>query len=586
MSDTQIIKDRVDLVQLISEYIQLKKAGVSWKACCPFHNEKSPSFIVNAEKQFWHCFGCGKSGDIFTFLQEIEGLEFPEALKILAERAGVEIKTFKKEIDKSQKNRLFEVNNKATYFFHNFLLSMPTAKIARDYLKNRGTSDEAIVEWQVGFVPDQWDLLTKYLLKNGFGVEDIVSTGLVVKNENKSSYYDRFRGRIMFPIKDVYGNIIGFTGRIIVETENSGGKYVNTPQTPIFDKSRAVYGIDKAKMAIKAKDEMILVEGQMDVIANHIIGIKNVVAASGTALTEDHIRLLKRYSQNILFAFDADEAGIKAAKRGIDLALLNGLNVKIISIPEGKGKDADECIKKYPGVWTEAVAKAQGVMEWYFSEVFTKHDINDPRGRQQISDELLPEINKIQYAIEKEAWLKKLSDKLGVDVNILKEDTKRLVKLVYASKPIEEEKPQVQEEKTRLDDLLERFWAIIIKYPKGFIKCKNFIKKEFFVDNKFLPLYEFAENEYNKGVLDFGKFNHPEQENLINLLYLRAEKEFSKLDDEELEKEIEALLAEIKKEWLKIQKEKLTFALKRAQEAGDKQQEDEILNLVMKLNSF
>ena len=334
MTDTQAIKDRLDIVQIIGEYIPLKKAGANWKANCPFHNEKSPSFMVNAEKQFWHCFGCSKGGDVFSFLQEMEGMDFPEALKILADRAGVKIDTFASEVNKSQKNRILEINNKAAYFFHHFLLEMPASGGARDYLKRRELKQETIEEWKVGFIPEQWDLLTQYLLKKGNSIDDLLASGLTIKKDG-GGVYDRFRGRIMFPLWDMHGNIVGFTGRVLVETEKSGGKYVNTPQTLVYDKSRILYGLNFAKTEIKSKDFTVLVEGQMDVVACHQAGMKNVVASSGTALTFEQIKLLKRYSNNIAIAFDADAAGQNAAKRGIDLALEQGMNIKIIQIPAG-----------------------------------------------------------------------------------------------------------------------------------------------------------------------------------------------------------------------------------------------------------
>src|SRR3989338_997099 len=257
MADTQTIKDRIDIVQFIGEYVPLKKAGANWKARCPFHNEKSPSFMAHQDKQFWHCFGCGKGGDIFSFVQEMEGLTFPEALRLLAKRAGVAVDTFASEINQSQRNRLLEINAAAAYFFHQFLLDMDAAKAARDYLERRQVKKQTIIDWQIGYISDQWDLLTKYLLKKGLGIDDLVAAGLTIKRDGADAasgrgYYDRFRGRVMFPISDTHGNVIGFTGRVLVETERSGGKYVNTPQTILYDKSRVLYGLNKAKTGIKA----------------------------------------------------------------------------------------------------------------------------------------------------------------------------------------------------------------------------------------------------------------------------------------------------------------------------------------------
>src|SRR3989338_11076625 len=227
MSDTDLIKDKIDIVDFIGEYIQLRPAGSRHKACCPFHQEKSPSFMVNRERQSWHCFGCGKGGDVFSFIQEMEGMEFVEALRYLATRAGVPLQTFQRDINSSQKNRLKDINAVAAVFFHKFLTEMPQARDARAYLDRRGVSGDILAVWRVGFVTDQWDLLTQYLLKKGYSIDDLVASGLTIKKDGaavqtKKGFYDRFRGRIMFPIQDVHGAVIGFTGRVLVETEHSG----------------------------------------------------------------------------------------------------------------------------------------------------------------------------------------------------------------------------------------------------------------------------------------------------------------------------------------------------------------------------
>lgn len=427
MSDTQTIKDRLDIVQLIQEYVPLKKSGINWKGCCPFHQEKTPSFMVHPDRQFFHCFGCGKSGDVFSFIQEIEGLEFPESLKLLADRAGVKLtNNFRSEVNKSAKNRIYEINSKASYFFHKFLMEMPASKSAREYLSNRGLDEKTLVEWQIGYVPDQWDLLLKYLLNKGFGIEDLVLSGLVIKKDGASvasgkGFYDRFRGRIMFPIWDIHGNVVGFTGRILVAGENTGGKYINTPQTLVYDKSRVIFGLDKSRMEIRKQDKIVLVEGQMDVIACFQAGMENVVASSGTALTEEQVKMIKRYSSNIFMAFDMDDAGMKAAKRGIDICLEQGMNIKIIQIPDGCGKDADECIQKDKKVWFDAVTNAKDVMNWYFDINLNNLDLASPKAKQEAGEKILIEISRLPYAIERDHWLKKLSSLISVDMSTLKE---------------------------------------------------------------------------------------------------------------------------------------------------------------------
>ena len=593
MTDTKAIKDRLDIVQVIGEYVQLKKAGANWKANCPFHHEKSPSFMVNAEKQFWHCFGCGKSGDVFSFLQEMEGMDFPEALKILADKAGVKIDTFASEVNKSQKNRILEINNKAAYFFHHFLLEMPASQGARDYLKRRELKPETIAEWQVGFIPEQWDLLTQYLLKKGNSIDDLLASGLTIKKDG-GGVYDRFRGRIMFPLWDTHGNIVGFTGRVLVETEKSGGKYVNTPQTLVFDKSRILYGLNRAKTEIKNKDFTVLVEGQMDVIACHQAGMKNVAASSGTALTFEQVKLLKRYSNNIAIAFDADAAGQNAAKRGIDLALEQGMNIKIIQIPAGCGKDADECLKKDPSVWFKAVENSKEVMDWYFAGVLAGADKRDPKQKQKIADTLIAEIIRLPYAVERDHWLKKLADELGVDNATLTAEMRRLAAAVKPkfhethSSPAPVAASAKQENwgeqgKTRL--LAENIFALFLKFPKLFPEHNHESSREFFPPAPMAGLYETLKNNYN-GTVDI-KVMPSEQEresqNSIDILVLKADKDYSDFNSELAKKEVDILLGAIKLEWQKNKRAELTNALKEAEKNKDSETLQKILKQIMDL---
>lgn len=603
MTDTQAIKDRLDIVQIIGEYIPLKKAGANWKANCPFHNEKSPSFMVNAEKQFWHCFGCSKSGDVFTFLQEMEGMEFPEALKILADRAGVKIDTFASEVNKSQKNRILEINAKAAYFFHQFLLEMPASQGARDYLKRRELKPETIEEWKVGFIPDQWDLLTQYLLKKGNSIDDLLASGLTIKKEGGGSY-DRFRGRIMFPIWDTHGNIVGFTGRVLVETEKSGGKYVNTPQTLVYDKSRVLYGLNYAKMEIKNKDVTILVEGQMDVIACHQAGMKNVVASSGTALTFEQVKLLKRYSNNVAIAFDADAAGQNAAKRGIDLALEQGMNIKIIQIPVGCGKDADECLKKNPDVWFKAAENAKEVMEWYFASVMAGADKRDPKQKQKIADTLLAEIIRLPYAVERDHWLKKLADELGVDSATLTSEIRRLT-LVKPTHPVshpERSEGSLQNkrdssalpqndnknwgEKGKTHLLAENIFSLFLKFPKLPAEFDMESMSGFFPPVSMAGLYEMLKNRYN-GSVDIKVMSSDlerENQNSIDILVLKADKDYSDFNLEDAKKEVDILLASIKSEWQKNKRAELTNALKQAEKDKNDALLQDILKQIMGLD--
>jgi len=595
--DIQQIKDKIDVAELIGEYVQLKPAGVNKKGLCPFHHEKSPSFMVNSERGSWHCFGCAKGGDIFSFVQEMEGLEFKEALKYLADKAGVVLTNYRSEVNSNQKNRLKEINKEAARFFHNFLIKMPASQAALDYLLKRGLKMETIEEWCVGFIPEQWDLLTQYLLKKGFGIEDLVATGLTIQKEGARStssgqannqsirgHYDRFRGRIMFPIWNVHDEVVGFTGRILVEKENFGGKYVNTPQTLVYDKSRVIFGLNKARQEIKAKDLAVMVEGQMDVIACHQAGMKNVVASSGTALTEEQVKLLKRYSANINMAFDSDEAGQNAAKRGIGVAIKEGLNVKVIKIPEGKGKDADECLKNNPEVWFDAVINAQEIMNWYFARAIGNKDLNNPKDKQQVANLLLPEISLIPYAVEREYWLKQLADKVGVEVGILREDLAKVrsPKSEVRSPDNSVSSYKLQVTSQRLDLLVERLLAILLHYPALLSEFWLVMPEEALLGSKYVAVYEALKKVYN-GVSELDEEqlrsamglsdpsdNAQDKENPIDILLMKGEWEFSATAETEAKVEVKQLLDLIKEEWKKKRRKELQVEIEGAEKAGDK----------------
>lgn len=589
MADTQLIKDKLDLAQFIGEYVQVKKAGSYWKACCPFHHEKTPSFMIHPERQFWHCFGCSKGGDIFTFAQEIEGLDFSEALKLLADRAGVKIDSYRNEIDKSQKNRILEINQKAAYFFNHVLLEMAQAKDARDYLERRQLKKEVIADWEVGYIPDQWELLTQYFLKKGIGVDDLVASGLTIKKDGVTGgrgYYDRFRGRIMFPIKNVHGNIVGFTGRQLVENPDAGGKYVNSPQTIVFDKSRVLYGLDKAKMEIKAKDLAVIVEGQMDVIACHQAGMKNVVAASGTALTPEQIRLIERYTKNIAMAFDADKAGINAAKRGIDVALKEGMNVKVIRVPEGAGKDADEVIKKNPAVWFKAVEDATDIMQWFFDIVLAGRRLVSPKERQAVSDELLPLIGLIPYAVEKDIWLKKLAETIDTEVVVLREDLKRIAaqQVVRVHNPLVA-KPTIAVKKvvpSHLDSLFERLLMLITKFPDILPDVVAKLPDLLPADSEQSKLYETIKKQYNDNN-DFTLATFlsilalPEFFEVVEILRLKAELEFSEWNIEQGRVELIETTERLREGGKRYRRQILQQEISAAAKAGDQKREEELL---------
>ncbi len=589
MSDTQLIKDKLDIVDFINEYVQLKPAGVNHKGLCPFHHEKSPSFMVNRERQSWHCFGCAKGGDIFSFLQEMENMEFREALQFLANRAGVVLqdKGINKE-ETSQKTRIKDINRAATLFFHHILTKLPAAEPARAYLKQRGLTDETIENWLIGFIPDQWELLTKYLLKKGFSVDDLVASGLTIKRDSADrtsgrGYYDRFRGRVMFPIWDVHDSVVGFTGRVLVETETSGGKYVNTPQSPTYDKSRVIFGLNKAKKTIKEKDLAVLVEGQMDVIACHQAGMTNVVATSGTALTEQQVEMLKRYTPNLAMAFDADAAGQNAAKRGIDIAREAGLSVKVIRIPEGAGKDPDECLKKNKEVWFESVVKARDVMEWFIEKSLVGRDMTNPRDRQAAVNDMLTEVGRIPYALERDFWLTQISGRLGAEMSVLRENLTELRKTAKNPRRVQADESPAQTPKkavplTRLGTLGERLLALQLKFSevKLNITWSNPNLAPAFQGGPYEPLYLFLKNKYTPNnplsLSELRACETPESggsQNLVDVLLLKGDMDFFGFSPKEAESEARVLQETISSEGKKQRMAALSAAIKEAEYAKD-----------------
>ena len=411
-SQVEEIKERLPITEVLADYITLKKAGVNFKAVCPFHSEKTPSFVVSPAKGIWHCFGCGLGGDIFEFVKLSENVEFADALKILADRAGVELrKQSPEESQREQKKTdLYEINDSAARYYQKVLWESDAAKEALGYLRKRGLTDRTIQNWRLGFAPDDFHYLENFLAKK-YPKDDVVLAGLIVKKDNSREYFDRFRDRIMFPILNIHGQVVGFTGRLLHEKEGAG-KYINSPETPIYNKSRELYGLHAAKNTIRKENRCILMEGNMDVISSHQAGFTQAVASSGTALTQDQFAVLKRFCESLVFAFDTDSAGSNATKRALEIALNLGFNVKIV---EMKGaKDPDELIKKGIGLWQKAVESAPNFVEFFFAKTFAEMDPNSVDGKREIAKQLAPLIYRISEPVTRAHFVRKLA--LGINV--------------------------------------------------------------------------------------------------------------------------------------------------------------------------
>ncbi|MEA3463528.1 MAG: DNA primase [Patescibacteria group bacterium] len=560
------IKSRLDIVDVIRDYIQLKPAGINFRALCPFHREKTPSFMVSPEKQIWHCFGCSKGGDIFSFVMEMEGISFVEALRLLAPKAGVRLKRQDPKLT-SQRNRLLDIIESSSKYYHEILLKSGSAGQARKYLAERGLTEETIEEWRIGYSPDSWDDLINFLKTKGYSENEIFLAGMIVKkgikraatlqkggqvndahaNENNvDRFYNRFRGRIMFPIKDVNGLAVAFSARVSPEkeAEEKMGKYINSPQTMIYDKSKILFGMDKARMEIKKQDLAIIVEGQMDVITAHQHGFKNVVASSGTALTFEQVKLAQRYTNNLTFALDADMAGELAISRGedivkdvdyqeiksedsfgrirkyIDPLLSYNMNIKIVEMPNGK--DPDECIKNSPEEWQKAVKEAKPIMQYHFDKILTGLDLDNIEDRRQATKKLLPKIAKLNNKIEQDFWLKKLSQTIDVAENFLfealsdanppaggRQSASRRTPIrqsADANPPAggrQETPDAVQFKRSREEKLSELLLALILKFPLHIEYATSRINTNQIIGSVNRLIYRSLIIYYNKAVNDW-----------------------------------------------------------------------------------
>ncbi len=428
------IKDRLNIADVIAGYIPIKKAGVNFKCPCPFHNEKTPSLVISPQKQIWHCFGCGEGGDVFGFVMKYENLEFKDALKILADKAGVKLPAYKPEnkAQEDEKDILLRINDFAARYYHTVLMSKGGA-VALDYLKNRGLTEETIKKWQIGFAPDDFHALEEALRSKNIAADLLVKAGVSAKNE-RGQMYDRFRGRITFPIYNYFGEIVGFSARILND-DGKSAKYVNSPETVIYNKSKTLFGLNFAKDAIRKSDEAVIVEGQMDCIQAHQAGFNNVIASSGTALNESSLTQLGRLTKNLKFCFDADGAGLAATRRAGELALKQGFRLKLIIL--NAVKDPDELIKRSPNLWQKAVSEAVWFLDYYIEQALEKF-ANDPVAQKHyLSTEVVPFLGNISDALEQDHYVHELVKKFGISESVIRSQIKR-------------EKPGLPEEKSAI----------------------------------------------------------------------------------------------------------------------------------------
>lgn len=595
MGQAEEIKSKLDIVEVIREYVPVKAVGANFQALCPFHNEKTPSFVISPDKQIWHCFGCGKGGDVFSFVMEKESLSFGETLRLLAPKAGVVLKYENKE-EYSKRNRLLDILELAgKYYAH--VLSSSTGQAASRYLKDRRLKEETVSDWQLGYSPDSWDSLYKFLKARPltgpkYTDEEIMAAGLIIKKDRASGgigYYDRFRDRIMFPIWDVNNNLIAFTARINPEKEATEkmGKYINSPQTDVYDKSRVLFALNKAKSEIRKQDLAIVVEGQMDAISCHQHGIHNVVASSGTALTSEQVTLIKRFTSNVALAFDMDAAGQMAADRGIKEVLAQDLNLKVIVLPGGK--DPDECLKTDPDGFKKAVAEAKPMLEYYFEKISAPLDLTKFDNKTKVRDQMFAMIDLVSNQTEQGHWLKKIAEEL----NFVEEDVRSEFKSwkgKQKSAPVKQsDSPQIKTEyRSREERLSELLLSLIIKFPELIGYTLSNLEPEYLAGDEDVRFYKNLIIYYNKTAsLDYDNFREyleeqgESDEKLLDKLILLGEKDFYDFEAGRAKIETIKIIVELKKYGLQKKIKKLEKEISLA-EKEDRQADLEVLMIELK----
>lgn len=580
MAENQIeeIKSKIDIVDLVSGYVPIEKAGKNYKGLCPFHKEKTPSFMVSPELQIFKCFGCGRGGDIYAFLQEIEGIEFGEALRMLAERAGVKLKSRRPGPQQEKRKQVLEINNLAKEYFSYILNEHRVGKGAREYLKKRGIKKETIETFGLGYAPDSWESLSKFLSGKNYPETALLAAGLVRLRDQDKSPYDFFRGRIMFPFFGHNKSIIGFAGRALGKNEP---KYINIGQTPVFKKSAFLYGLSQAKMAIKQKDSALVVEGPFDVISPFQAGTKNVVGSQGTALTLGQIKLLKRYSDNIALCYDTDLAGDAAAKRGIDLAEEQGLNVKVITLP-AEYKDPDEMAQKDARAWKEATESAVSVYDFFFSSAFKRYDAGKPLSKKRVAAELLPIIKGIPDEIEQDHYIKRLALELETEVGVVRSaleraDAKSQIPASPAGRSnLKSQAPKVGEGREEKLGLEEYILALVLHSPLDLAqKTLHKLGKGDFADKTTLKIFEelksYLAGRRRKFKIEVfgGKLKGAEKE-LLGKVYLVQLGELTE-QESKLEEEIERATKLLKVRGLKREMKTLSLEIKDAELLGEKE---------------
>lgn len=563
------IKSRISIEDLAGEYLELKRTGRNFKALSPWTNERTPSFIVSPDKQIWHDFSSGKGGDIFGFIMEVEGMNFREALEFLARKAGVEIETFNSKRSKEiaeKKERLRKILQISSNFYQHMLIR---DKKALNYVfKKRKLSKEIVQDFKVGYAPNGQKILTNFLLKKGFSLNDIRDAGLLNRFGG-----DIFRNRMVITLKDASGEPVGFTGRII-DNEPNAPKYLNTPQTLLYDKSSNIFGLSQAKNEIRKTGFAVVVEGNMDVISSHQVGVENVVATAGTAMTVNHLKALSRFSNDIRLCFDSDQAGINATERAISLGQQAGVELSIITLDQsaGQAKDPDELIQKDIELWRKSISNPQPAMEWVFDQYQKRLDISTAKGKKDFSTIALKLVENLNDPVEKDFYINEISKRISVSKATL------LNKIGEEKKP-EKTKKRVKIEKTDkkfVDDFLyeDDLLALAIKEPR-LAKMLSDLKGNSLHGEQRNKILEILKSEDMELLKSFDEY--------VKILLLKADERLGNIKESATD-EMKRLIQKVKTENLRTQKENLQAELENAEIQGDENLKTKILSKIIELN--
>jgi DNA primase len=574
------VKARLNIEDVISEYVQLKRTGRNFKGLSPWTNEKTPSFIVSPEKQIWHDFSSGKGGDMFSFVMEVEGLDFKQALEQLARKAGVDLDQFRSSqpgTGAKLKNRALEVLELTAKFYQKQLTAN---KPALDYLsKQRGFGRETILAWRLGYAPNTGFALTNFLTKQGFTTDEMKRAGVVIQRTRHAS--DMFRGRIMIPLADSRSQIVGFTARLLAD-EPEAPKYINTPQTVTYDKSRQLFGLHLAKEAIRKTGYAVVVEGNLDVISSWEAGVANVVASAGTAMTEPHLKELKRFTGDIRLCFDADRAGIAATERIIPLAQKAGVDLKIISINDPNAKDPDELIRRDVNFWNQAIEQAQYAPDWLIDRYKEEVDLKTGAGKKGFTDALLGTIRRLRDPIEQEHYLKEIAK--------LTDTSLEAVKQKFANEPTQQQvlrRPKninspLDKQQVEYQRLQDHLLAMLLMQPKLRPLIKE-CKTEYFTEGPRRRVLKFLQNKPDfKGDPKVAEQLQPDGD-YVKIIMLQFEELYQDLPLEELQEQARHLKHRLIDRYVKIQKHNLANAM---QQATDDKELNSLMAKVDKLNEL